>query len=95
MPQVLTANRLGLGEVVYWNAAQGWVGRLEQAEVLADDAAEAALKSAGEWVARREIVAPYLFDVRLQGETVVPVKTREVIRSKGPTVRPDLGKQAN
>jgi len=95
MPQVLTANRLGPGEVVYWNGARGWVGHLEEAEVLADDTAEAVLKSAGEWVARREIVAPYLFDVRVQGQTVVPVKTREVIRAKGPTVRRDLGKQAN
>jgi hypothetical protein len=95
MPQVLTANRLGPGEVVYWHAAKGWVTRLSDAEVLADDSAEAVLKAAGEWVARREIVAPYLFDVRVQGETVVPVKAREVIRSKGPTVRTDLGKQAN
>ena len=41
MPQVLTANRLSAGEVVYWSAAKGWVQRLADADVLADDAAEA------------------------------------------------------
>jgi hypothetical protein len=94
VPQVLTANRLRLGEVVYWNSAEGWVPRFEDAEVLPDDKAEAALQGAAEWVRRREVVAPYLFDVRVEGGRVVPVKVREVIRARGPTVRRDLGKQA-
>jgi hypothetical protein len=94
VPQVLTANRLRLGEVVYWNTAKGWVPRFEEAEVLADDRAEAALTGAAEWVRKREVVAPYLFDVRLDGGRPVPVKVREVIRARGPTVRLDLGKQA-
>jgi hypothetical protein len=94
MPQVLTANRLAVGEVVYWNANRGWVGRLEEAQILPDSQAEAALKGAEEWVQRREVVAPYLFDVRLENGVAVPVKVREAIRAAGPTVRPDLGKQA-
>jgi hypothetical protein len=95
MPKVLTANRLLPGEVVYWNSASGWVGELAEAEILADATAEAALSAAAEWVTRREIVAPYLFDVRVEGGRVVPVKVRELIRSRGPTVRQDLGKQAH
>ena len=94
MPKVLTANRLMAGEVVYWNNARGWVSGLDEADILADDLAEGALAGAAEWVTRREIVAPYLFDVRMEGGKPVPVKVREVIRSKGPTVRLDLGKQA-
>jgi hypothetical protein len=94
MPQVLTANRLAIGEVVYWNADRGWVGRLEEAQILPDSEAEAALKGAEEWVQRREVVAPYLFDVKLENGLAVPVKVREAIRAAGPTVRPDLGKQA-
>jgi hypothetical protein len=95
VPQILTANRLRLGEVVYWNTARGWVSELSEAEVLPDDKAEAALAAAGEWVRKREVVAPYLFDVKLDGGRVVPVKVREVIRSRGPTVRLYLGKQAD
>ena len=95
MPQVLTANRLEVGEVVYWNSARGWVGRLSEAEILADDKAEDVLKGASEWVQKREIVAPYLFEVKLRDGAAVPVKMRETIRAAGPTVRTDLGKQAD
>jgi len=92
--QVLTANRLQPGEVVYWNTSTGWIPGLTDAQVFSGADAEAALKAAAEWVRKGEIVAPYLFDVRIEGETIVPVKIREAIRAAGPTVRRDLGKQA-
>jgi uncharacterized protein DUF2849 len=95
LPQVLTANRLALGEVVYWNGAKGWVNRLREAEVLPSEKAEAILKQAAASVERREVVAPYLFDVRVKDGEPIPVKTREAIRAAGPSVRRDLGKQAD
>ena len=94
MHQVLTANRLGPGEVVYWSAKQGWVPRLSEAEILEDDAAKSALEAAAEWVRKREVINPYLFAVRVEEDAVTPVKAREMIRAAGPTVRRDLGKQA-
>jgi len=39
-------------------------------------------------------VGPYLFDVRVENSTAVPAKVREALRAAGPSVRPDLGKQA-
>ena len=93
MPQVLTANRLKIGEVVYWGG-RGWVSRFDEAQVLPDEDAEAALTTAADWVLRGEVVAPYLFDVREKDGRTVPVKEREIIRAAGPTVRTDLGKQA-
>jgi hypothetical protein len=93
MPQVLTANRLKLGEVVYWSG-RDWVSRLGEAQILADAEAEATLAGAAEWVRKGEVVAPYLFDVRVNDGRTVPVKEREIIRAAGPTVRRDLGKQA-
>jgi hypothetical protein len=96
MPQVLTANRLSIGEVVYWNAAKGWVTYLGDAEILADDKAESVLKSDGaRSVQERQVVNPYLFEVRVDGTAIVPVKTREAIRAAGPSARRDLGKQAD
>ena len=96
MPQVLTANRLSVGEVVYWNATRGWVAHMHDAEILPDDKAEAVLKDAGaRGVQERQVVNPYLFDVRVDGSKVVPVKTREAIRAAGPSARRDLGKQAD
>jgi hypothetical protein len=95
MPQVLTANRLRAGEVVYWNTAKGWVTHLPDAEILTDDKAEEVLNRAAEWIQKREIVAPYLFEVRVKNGAVVPVRQREAIRAAGPSARPDLGKQAD
>ena len=40
------------------------------------------------------MVNPYLFDVRIEDGMAVPVKEREMIRAAGPSVRGDLGKQA-
>ena len=62
--------------------------------MLADDAAEATLKSAAEFVRQRVVVNPYLFDVRVEGGAVRPVKMRETIRAAGPTVHREHGKQA-
>jgi hypothetical protein len=95
MPQILTANRLVVGEVVYWGGASGWVPRLDQAQVLINGEAEKALAGAADWVRKGEVVAPYLFDVRVNNGVAVPVKVREAIRAAGPTVRLDLGKQAD
>jgi hypothetical protein len=95
MPQVLTANRLLDGEVVYLGAHDGWVERLAEAHVLASSAeGEAALAKGVAAETERKVVHAYLFDVAGLGETLKPVKMREVIRAAGPTVRRDLGKQA-
>jgi hypothetical protein len=94
MPQILTANRLAVGEVVYWNPARGWVPALADASVLPDGEADAALKGAERSIREREVVGAYLFAVRVTEGAVTPVKIREAIRAAGPTVRRDLGKQA-
>ena len=96
MPQVLTANRLSVGEVVYWGGAKGWVPYLRDAEILPDDRAEDVLKGDGaRSVQERQVVGVYLFEVRVTDGIVVPVKQREAIRAAGPSVRRDLGKQAD
>lgn len=92
--KVITANRLAPGEVVYWNAACCWVTELQQAHVFEDAEAELALKAAAEWVSRNEVVAPYVFPVRVEDGRIAPLSARELIRANGPSVRLDLGKQA-
>lgn len=93
-PQMLTANRLKDGGVLYWKA-DGWVEGLQHGEVFAEAAAaEAALGAAQAFVAGNVVVNPYLLDVRVDASGVHPVKEREIIRAAGPSVREDLGKQA-
>ncbi|MEM9123174.1 MAG: DUF2849 domain-containing protein [Pseudomonadota bacterium] len=93
-PLVLTANRLVDGAVVY-RAASGWVEAVSDAQVYREnEAAQVALDASADDVAARLIVDPYVFDVADEPEGPRPLRTREIIRAKGPTVRPDLGKQA-
>lgn len=93
--QILTANRLRSGEVVYW-ARGAWVAALDEAEVFADKStAQEALTTAGNAVSDGIVVNPYLFDVRREAGVLKPVKEREVIRAAGPSVRLDLGKQSS
>jgi hypothetical protein len=93
-PQMLTANRLRDGAVVYWQAGT-WREALAGAEVFEEaEPAKAALEAAAAHVRAREVVNPYLFDVRVEAGAAVPVKEREIIRAAGPSVRADLGKQA-
>jgi hypothetical protein len=90
--QMLTANRLKDGAVLYWKSG-GWVEILAEGEVFsAQSQADAALQAAQEFVAKNDVVSPYLFDVHADGS---PVKEREIIRAAGPSVRGDLGKQAS
>ena len=92
-PQMITANRLRDGEVLYWKGGD-WVLALAEGEVFADPkAADTALEAAMKYVTDNEVVNPYLFDVRVAGGVITPVKEREIIRAKGPTVRGE-GKQA-
>ena len=94
-PQMLTANRLVDGDVLYWKAGQ-WVLALKDADVFADAKdADAALAAAQKYVADNVVVNPYLFDVKTDARGIHPVKEREIIRAAGPTVRDDLGKQAS
>lgn len=94
VPQMLTANRLIDGEVLYWRNG-GWVSDFDQGEVYDDPkAAEAALAAAQASVKDNQVVATYLFDVRRTARGIEPVKEREIIRAAGPSNRTDTGKQA-
>src|SRR4051812_16088511 len=93
-PQMLTANRLRDGDVLY-RKGSGWVLMLADGEVYADQAsADAALAAANAELVNNSFVAPYLFEVRDMNGKIVPVKEREIIRAAGPTVHPHTGKQA-
>ncbi len=92
--RIVTANRLDDGLVVYLNGV-GWSGRIDDARVARSEEEAAALlaeaKGPGQAV---RVVDPYLIEVTREAAVLRPVRHRETIRARGPTVRPDLGKQA-
>jgi hypothetical protein len=90
--QVISANRLGDGIVVYLTAHGDWAEGIDQARVIDGEVqGEDALGVASVAAAASIIVDPYLIDV--DGERR-PTRNRELIRALGPTVRLDIGKQA-
>lgn len=92
--QVLTANRLIDGDVVYWRAGR-WVEALGEADIFAGETeGKAALAEAQAFVTGNAVVNPYLFDVRQGTDGLTPVKEREIIRAMGPSIHDDMGKRA-
>lgn len=93
--QVVTANRLGDGEVVYLTADLAWTPRLgDAARLESKSLAAERLDEARKSVEDRIVVSPYLIELADTPAGFAPVRQREVIRAAGPTVRRDLGKQA-
>jgi len=94
LPVILVANDLVEGDVVF-RSASGW--SLDHREALIAGNAEAAdaLEAEGEAeMAGNKVVDAYLVDVALGENGPVPRHYRERLRVLGPSVRPDLGKQA-
>lgn len=92
-PQIVSANDLLAGDVIYFTPAQGWTRCLTEAAIAYDDEAARALLTAAE--AQPGIaVGPYLADVALEGLEPRPLHYREIFRTRGPSNRPDLGRQA-
>ena len=94
MAKIITANHLIVGDVVFLTE-DGWSPNVDRAVVADDDTALATLEArAAAAEASNIVVGPYAVDVRREGSRVVPLHYREVMRTRGPTVRPDLGHQA-
>jgi hypothetical protein len=92
LTEIVTANRLIDGIVVFQDDAGGWSE--DFARAAAHDDAAAALARASQDVAASLIVDPYAIEVELRNGHYAPKALREAIRATGPTVRRDLGKQA-
>ena len=94
--QVLTAHRLADGVVVFLGPNHVWKERFDEAAVLSNEvAAEQAIRAGAADVAAHIVVDAYLIEVKPGTAGARPVRLREKIRADGPTVRADLGKQAD
>ena len=94
-PQIVTANRLRDGEVIYFTASGDWSEQLGDAHILAEEeAAENALALAMSRQEELRVVGPYLMDVAVAENRPRAIGQRETIRATGPTVHPHFGKQA-
>ncbi len=91
--QIVTANRLRDGAVVYLTAERGWSEDFRASLPLRDEAtAKAALDGTAADVKARKVVGPYLAEAEETPEGLKPNSARERIRaSRFPTITPDVG----
>ncbi len=91
----ITASDLRDGEAVFW-ASGAWVRRFADAELFDPIEAPAAMETAlAEAKAQPTVVVdPYMIDLVLSDGVAVPTSYRERVRALGPTIHPDMGKQA-
>jgi len=95
LPAIVIANDLLEGDVVFLGAS-GWVRQHREAQIAHSEAeADALLARAAADSRANLVVEAYLAEVRISDQgTAIPVHYREKMRTLGPTIRPDLGKQA-
>ena len=94
--QVITANRLLDGEVVWLAEGDNWVETLAGARVFEGKDAIAEGLALGAAAEKAQlVVGVYEMAVTEEDGGLVPVRLREKIRAKGPTTHPNLGKQAH
>jgi sulfite reductase (NADPH) hemoprotein beta-component len=94
-PQILIASDLARGDVVVLGAS-GWERDHLRAKIAYDEEQAAALQAfAKAEVDANRVVDAYLVDVAVAADGApAPLHFRERFRLVGPSVRPDLGKQA-
>ena len=94
--QVMTANRLGDGDVVFLTRSGQWSEKIDDAVLALEPLAVAALDArAVEDVKTNLVTGQYLFEATRVDGKIRADHIRERIRTLGPSVRLDLGKQAD
>lgn len=86
-PQMITANRLRDGAVVFLAEDGRWSSTLQDGRVAHNaEAAQALVAAAEAAVQQAEIVGPYLVAVQEVAGRWVPLSYRERIRAEGPSL---------
>ena len=85
-PVTVTANGLGDGRVVWLTAGDRWSERIAEACVFAPEQAEVALALGQAAERARLVVGAYLVEVEPSAGAPEPLKFRERLRVRGPSV---------
>jgi len=91
MPQMIIANRLTDGVVVFLDPRENWDPSIGAGAVIEGDTeAERLVAVAERHVAECRVIDPTLIEVEIANGQPRPTAMREAIRAFGPTVRTDL-----
>lgn len=95
LPAIIIANDLLDGDVIFLGASAWKTSHHEAAIARTESEANELLQRAQADFKANRIVDPYLAEVSIREDgRPEPIHYREKMRTKGPTIRPDLGKQA-
>ncbi len=83
--QVVTANALATGEVVYLTGCDEWSAEIVQAEFI-DDADHADFRLSVATRQTRLVVDAHLASVEITDNGPVPLTRREALRASGPSI---------
>lgn len=92
--QIVTGNRLRDGQAVWLTPEGGWAEKVSAARLWDETEADAALTALATKEVSLEVVDIQKAPAIVENNVAVPASHRERIRSLGPSVRTDLGKQA-
>jgi sulfite reductase (NADPH) hemoprotein beta-component len=91
MLQMIIANRLRDGAVVFLAATEGWEPAIAAGTVIDNEADAARLMTlAKQHEGECQVIDPQLIEVEVEDGQPRPTAIREAIRAFGPTVRTDL-----
>ena len=94
--QVMTANRLRDGDAVFLTRSGVWSEKIDDAVLALEPLAVTALEArAADDVKATLVTGQYLIKAERVDGKIRAVEIRERMRTTGPTVRLDLGKQAD
>ena len=94
--QILTANDLRTGRVVYYTSKNDWSTYVTEAQVARDELAAERLVTKGELAEQSQVVVgAYLIELESDYETPVPVRFREKLRVGGPSIHHSFKKPAS
>lgn len=92
-PQMIIANRLTDGRVVFFTQSGGWSADLTQAAIADEGAIDTLFSQARKDEAHNTVVSVEVIEANTEGDTPAPAHMKPFMQSKGPTVRLDLGYQ--
>ncbi len=94
LPKIISANDLLIGDVVFLTADHDWSRELSEAVIaLTPEETEDLLKAANNTPGL--VVGPYALDVTVEDGRPYPAENREKFRERGPSNRPELGRQVD
>lgn len=94
-PQMILANYLDDGRVVFFKEDGGWSPSPTEATYADDEGAEALLERANQSTKENVIVGAELIGATITDGKPYPSHIKHVMQAKGPSVRADLGYQVS